>query len=114
MMECSMRAEDFCFARSATNSGHARRSETGHSRPKWDFRATSAFLLIATEGSTSRDVPNVPRRDSCTALTLLDHLVGARKYQRRDGDAERLCSLEVDDQLVFCWMLAGEIGGGGR
>jgi hypothetical protein len=44
-------------------------------------------------------------------ITLLDHLVGARKYQRRDGDAERLCSLEVDDQLVFCWLLDGEIGG---
>ena len=30
---------------------------------------------------------------------LFDHLVGAGKQRQRDGEAERLRNLEVDDQL---------------
>jgi hypothetical protein len=32
---------------------------------------------------------------------LFNHLVGNGEYARRDGEAERLGSLQVDDQLEF-------------
>ena len=35
----------------------------------------------------------------CSKKISFDHLIGNREYTRRDGEAERLGSLEVDDQL---------------
>ncbi len=32
---------------------------------------------------------------------LLDHFVGAGEHRRRNSKAERLCGLEIDDQLVL-------------
>ena len=32
---------------------------------------------------------------------LFDQLVGARQQRLRDGDAERLCRLEIDHQFKF-------------
>jgi hypothetical protein len=38
---------------------------------------------------------------------LFDYLVGACEHGRWDVDAERLCSFEVDNQLVFGCFLFG-------
>src|SRR5215472_7620380 len=40
----------------------------------------------------------------------LDHLVGAGEHARRQLKAERLCCLEVDDQLVLGGRLYRQIG----
>src|SRR6516165_8471843 len=40
---------------------------------------------------------------------LFDQLVGAAEQRRRHIDAESLCGLEVDHQLVLGWRLHGEI-----
>jgi len=40
---------------------------------------------------------------------LLDHLVGPGKHRRRHVEAERLRSLEIDHELVFCWLLHRQI-----
>ena len=32
-------------------------------------------------------------------------------HDQRHRETERLCSLEVNDQLEFCWLLYGKIGG---
>jgi hypothetical protein len=40
----------------------------------------------------------------------LDHLVGASEQREREGDAQRLGSIEVDDQLVLGWRLHRQVG----
>ena len=42
---------------------------------------------------------------------LLDHLVGEREQRRRDFEAERLRSLEIDHQLEFARLYHGQVGG---
>ena len=42
---------------------------------------------------------------------LFDHLVGDRKYTRRNSQGERLGGLEIDDQLELGWLLDREIAG---
>ena len=44
-------------------------------------------------------------------VCLLDHLVGNRQQRRRDGNAERLGSVEVDHELELGRLLDGEVGG---
>src|SRR5262245_20321489 len=62
-----------------------------------------------------------PEADMCSAsghvcfgpkadMALFDHLVGACKDRRRNGDAKRLRGLEVDDQFVFCRCLHRHVG----
>jgi hypothetical protein len=41
----------------------------------------------------------------------VDYLVGARKQRRRDCQAERLCSPEIDDKLELRRLLDRQIGG---
>jgi hypothetical protein len=37
--------------------------------------------------------------------SLFDHLVGAAGQRQRDGDAERLGGLEIEDQFNLCGLL---------
>jgi|SRR5262245_5860058 len=58
-----------------------------------------------------------PKADMCIALPnvcfgpkadmplLFDHLVGGKQKFRRNGQAECLGRLEVDDEVVFGWLL---------
>ena len=41
----------------------------------------------------------------------LGHLVGTSEQRRRDGEAKRLCGLEIDDKLVLGWGLYRQLGG---
>src|SRR5262249_31775972 len=54
-----------------------------------------------------RERTNSTRRSKRT--TLFDHLVGAAEQRERERDAERLRSLEVDDQLHLCCLLDRQI-----
>jgi hypothetical protein len=64
--------------------------------------------------TASAQCPNCPRkRKSIRPLAMsqkcqkqsFDQLVGAAKQRQRDGQAERLGGLEVDDELNFCGLL---------
>ena len=61
--------------------------------------------------------PGVPLAAECTAkktmsigVSLFDHLVGAADQRQRNGEAERLGSLQVDDQLDFGGLLDRQVG----
>jgi hypothetical protein len=41
---------------------------------------------------------------------LFDHLIGAGKQRWRNGQAERLCCLEVDHELEFCGLDHWKVG----
>ena len=57
---------------------------------------------LSRRGSFIADLP--------LAQPLLDHLVGAADQRQRNGEAERLGSLQVDDQLDFGGLLDRQIG----
>src|SRR5262249_23209480 len=83
---------------------------------KWtfsSFRSLSALPPKANIRADTRDVPFVPvatkvRRNR---TGLFDHLVGAGKQQRRDGEASALAVLWIDDQFKFGRGLNGQFGG---
>jgi hypothetical protein len=49
-------------------------------------------------------------QDRTLAGPLFDQLVGAKQERFGNGEANRLGSLEVDDQLVFGRLLYGQVG----
>src|SRR5262249_13064844 len=60
----------------------------------------------------ARSVP-IPAVSNCNkvcrqTLYLLDYLVGAPDQRRRHGEAQRLCSLEIDHQLKASWVAPPE------
>ncbi len=61
-----------------------------------------------------RDGPQ-PVMSGCStivaAASLLDHVVGPGQQRHRHVEAERLCGLQIDDQLVFRWRLHRKVGG---
>jgi hypothetical protein len=46
-----------------------------------------------------------------TSTNSFDHIVGAAKYWKRDGKAERLGCLEIDDQFDLCRLFDRNVGG---
>src|SRR5262249_9374266 len=78
-----------------------RMSALGQERTLHVTYPMSALPLKADKARTCWHVRFVPKADLCTAAkaTLFDHLIGDREHARRDGEAERLGSFQVDDQL---------------
>jgi hypothetical protein len=63
----------------------------------------SAFTPKADSRPQSQNVRFGPQADSCGAakMSLFDHFVCSREQRWRDGEAERLCGLEIEDHGVF-------------
>ena len=47
----------------------------------------------------------------CSNIALFDDLVGAGEEWRRHGEAESLCSIEVDYELKPSWLFNRNIAG---
>jgi hypothetical protein len=69
-----------------------------------------------TCGGDRRSVAHDPDRTSsgnlfCVARVLFNHLVGDGEQSRRHFDAERLCRLQVDDELESLGSITGKSAG---
>jgi hypothetical protein len=65
-------------------------------------------VTSALHASAERPGATVP---AAALRASLDHLVGDRKQPRRQGEAERFDSLEIDHQFKFGWLQDRQIGG---
>src|SRR5262245_41819727 len=76
-------------------------------------KGMSAITPKADMCGATRDVRFGPKADSCTAAkeSLVDHLVGAGEQLTRHRETERLCGLEVDDQLELGRLDDGQVSG---
>jgi hypothetical protein len=86
-------------------------SALGHkqtSRPEISMSALPPKAEISGNGC---DVRGKQAHALQQRTLLFDHLIGSRKQFVWDGKSERLGGLEIDDQLILCRHLHGEIGG---
>src|SRR5271168_3842150 len=90
--------------------GCSRSSVPGYRR----YRSSSTNSSLTPEGRgavpANDGIRLRPRRPSGGLTLSLDHLVGGRQQSFRDGQAERLGGLEVDDQLYFGHQLHRKVG----
>src|ERR1700719_179027 len=71
----------------------------------------SVLPPLATAIATLRTNAKGHERTFCAAANnaLFDHLVGASEQLRRNGEAQRLGGLDVDDKLILRWRLHRQI-----
>src|SRR5882672_11088535 len=83
-------------------------------RKWWHFQNMSAVPPATGIRRGERHVCFMPEADSCIAtkkLVLFDHLVGAEEKRLRNVEAQRLCRLQIDEQLKPCRLLHRKITG---
>src|SRR5262245_33227642 len=73
-------------------------------------KARTLFRSIPCSSVNMAGVSLSPQGRGLGEGSSLDHLVGPPQERRRDTQAERLGSLDVDDQLIFGGLLHGQIG----
>src|SRR6516162_10261610 len=84
----------------------------------WDMACSFALgaprqfgPLAGLEHGRTIPLADIGGPNFCVArCSLLDHLVRRSQQRFRDGEAERLGGLQVDDHLDFCDLLHGEVG----
>jgi hypothetical protein len=79
----------------------------GQSRRFRHVRVMSAYPPLATKAPTFRIVSFVPKADIGASL---NNFVCAREQRGRNCEAERLSSLEIDNQLVLHRSLYWKVG----
>jgi len=77
-------------------------------RPAADGRTTQKQSF---NGSNEPTLPRVAKDANDRNDPSLNDLVRALQQRLRDGDAERLCGLQVDRELELRWLLDRDIGG---
>src|SRR6267378_6972118 len=68
------------------------------------------MCLIFGMWASSDDLVKRSRRCCVTRLSLLDHLISPQQQRRRDREAERLGSFEIDYELELRRLLDRQVG----
>jgi hypothetical protein len=91
-----------CNARPDHTLGHSRQIDTASAVAACPLRAESRQVgRHLAKPALCQSRPNAPQQKN----PLFDHLVGAAEQREREGKAERLGGLEVEDQFDFCGLL---------